>query len=60
MTSVWIYVDTSKQAGDRDHLTVFADPTAAETWFEANDREGVAFEYEVIGTTKNGPSLGGS
>jgi hypothetical protein len=38
----------SKRAGDRDHLKVFADPTAAEAWFKANDPEGVAFEYEVI------------
>ena len=23
--TVWIYVDTSKQVGDKDHLKVFAD-----------------------------------
>jgi len=45
--TVWIYVDTSKDVGDKDHLKVFASETAAEEWFEENDPEGVAFEYEV-------------
>ena len=43
-----IYVDRSKQVGDRDHLKVFADADAAEAWFAENDPEGVAFEYEVL------------
>jgi hypothetical protein len=46
--TVLIYVDTSKQVGDRDHLKVFADADAAEAWFAENDPEGVAFEYEVL------------
>ena len=46
--TVLIYVDTSKQVGDLNHLKVFANADAAETWFEENDPEGVAFEYEVI------------
>ena len=46
--TVLIYVDTSKQVGDPDHLKVFAHVDAAETWFEQNDPEGVAFEYEVL------------
>ena len=46
--SMLIYVDTSKQVGDPDHLKVFANQDAAETWFEENDPEGVAFEYEVL------------
>ena len=45
--TVWIYVDTSKDVGDKDHLRVFASETAAEEWFRENDPEGVAFEYEV-------------
>ena len=45
---VLIYVNTSKQVGDVDHLKVFANEDAAETWFEENDPEGVAFEYEVL------------
>ena len=49
MTTVWIYVDTSKQVGDRDHLKVFANPDVADEWFKDNDPEGVAFGYEVIG-----------
>ena len=49
MMTVWIYVDTSKQVGDRDHLKVFATGDAAEKWFEYNDPIGVAFEYEVEG-----------
>jgi hypothetical protein len=46
--TVLIYVDTSKQVGDKDHLKVFANADPAETWFEENDPEGVAFEYEVL------------
>ena len=46
--TVLIYVDTSKQVGDADHLKVFANFDAVETWFEENDPEGVAFEYEVL------------
>jgi hypothetical protein len=28
---------------------VFANPVAADEWFNENDPKGVAFEYEVIG-----------
>jgi hypothetical protein len=45
----WIYVDTTRQVGDRDHLKVFADEDAAEKWFADNEPEGVAFEYTVQG-----------
>ena len=45
--TVWIYVDTSKQAGDPEHLKVFVDEAAANAWFAERDPEGVAFEYEV-------------
>jgi hypothetical protein len=31
-----------------DHPKVFATTGAAEKWFEENDTEGVAFEYEVL------------
>ena len=31
---VWIYVDTNKQAGDVDHLKVFANPDLADEWLE--------------------------
>ena len=37
MTTVWIYVDTSKEVGDRDHLKVFADQDAAIAWFKEKD-----------------------
>jgi hypothetical protein len=46
--TVWIYIDTSKQVGDKGHLKDFASEIAAETWFAENTPEGVAFEYEVI------------
>jgi hypothetical protein len=46
--TVLIYVDTNKQVGDKDHLKVFANRDAAETWFQENEPEGVAFEYEVL------------
>jgi hypothetical protein len=45
--TVWVYVDTSKQVGDKNHLKVFADQEVAEAWFKENDPEGVAFEYDV-------------
>jgi hypothetical protein len=46
--NVLIYVDTSKDVGDPDHLKVFATADAADTWLEENEPEGVAFEYEVL------------
>jgi hypothetical protein len=46
--TVLIYVDTSKQVGDRDHLKVFANEDTAEKWFAEHDPEGVVFEYEVM------------
>jgi hypothetical protein len=33
---------------DAEHVKVFATTGAAEKWFEENDPEGVAFEYEVL------------
>jgi hypothetical protein len=46
--TVWIYVDTSKHVGDKDHLKVFATADAADEWFSEHDREGVASEYPVV------------
>ena len=46
--TVLIYLDTSKQVGDPDHLMVFASADAAEAWFAENDPEGGAFEYPVM------------
>src|SRR5216683_1127435 len=46
--TVLVYVNTSKQVGDPEHLKVFANADAAETWLEENDPKGVAFEYEVM------------
>ena len=46
--TVFVYVNTSKQVGDPEHFKVFATADAAEKWFEENDPEGVAFEYEVL------------
>jgi hypothetical protein len=43
--TVLIYVDTSKEVGDPEHIKVFANADAAEAWFAVNDPEGVAFEY---------------
>ncbi len=37
--TVFIYVNTSKQVGDAEHLKVFANVDAAEKWFEENDRK---------------------
>jgi hypothetical protein len=49
--TVFVYVNTSKQVGDPEHVKVFATMDAAEQWFEENDPEGVAFEYEVLERT---------
>jgi len=46
--TVLVYVNTSKQGGDKDHVKLFANLDATEKWFEENDPEGVAFEYEVV------------
>jgi hypothetical protein len=46
---VLIYVNTSAEVGDVDHLKVFANEDAADAWFKENDPEGVAFAYPVIG-----------
>jgi hypothetical protein len=32
MKTVWIYVDTGKDVGDRDHLKIFGSEAAAEAW----------------------------
>ena len=47
--TVWIYVDTSKQVGDPDHLKVFRSELYACAWFTDHNPEGMAFEYPVIG-----------
>ena len=46
--TVLIYVDTRKQVRDPEHPKVVPDADAAETWFEKNDLEGVAFEHKVL------------
>ena len=46
--TVFVYVNTIKQVGDPEHINVFANADAAETWFAENDPEGVAFEYAVL------------
>ena len=35
--TVLIYVDTSKQVGDADHLKLFANAAAAAAWFAEKD-----------------------
>jgi hypothetical protein len=46
--TVFVYINTTKAAGDIDYLKVFANREAAERWFEESDREGVAFEHDVL------------
>ena len=46
--TVFVYLNTSKQVDDAEHVKVHATTDAAEKWFEENDPEGVAFEYEVL------------
>jgi len=45
--TILVYVNT-KQIGDADHIKVFANQDATETWFKDNDHEEVVFEYEVL------------
>ncbi len=49
MKTVLIYVNTSKEVGDVDYLKVFANEEAMEKWFQENDPESVAFQYERQG-----------
>jgi hypothetical protein len=35
--TVFVYVNTSKQVGDPEHIKVFATVDAGEKWFEEND-----------------------
>jgi hypothetical protein len=46
--TVLIYVNTSKRVGDPELLKIFVNVDATEKWFEEDDPEGVAFEYEVL------------
>jgi hypothetical protein len=45
--TVFVYVNTSKQVGDPEHVKVFAATDAAEKWFDENDPEGVALTVLV-------------
>ena len=38
--NAFVYVDSSKNVGDAEHVRVFANVDAAEMWFEENDPEG--------------------
>ena len=49
MKTVWVYVDTTKQAGDPHHLHVFANRESARAWLNEFDPKGEAFEYPVFG-----------
>jgi hypothetical protein len=55
--TVFVYVNTSKQVGDPEHIKVFATTKAAETWFEENDAEGVALSMRFW--NERGRQLGG-
>lgn len=48
MKTVLVYINTTADVGDEEHLKVFANEEAAEKWFTEYDAEGVAFEYPVI------------
>jgi hypothetical protein len=45
----WLVRPRADPVGDSEHVKVFVDEDAANEWFKANDPEGVAFEYPVIG-----------
>jgi hypothetical protein len=46
--TVFVYINPSKEVGNDDHLKVFANVDAAETWLQENDPEGVALECPVL------------
>jgi hypothetical protein len=51
--TVWIYVDTSKQVGDKDYRKVFATVDATRDWLAKHNAEGVAFEYPIMKEAAN-------
>ena len=54
MTTVFIYVNTSKRFGDPEHLKVFANVDAAENWFEVlTAASPFLVDREDVGPTKN-------
>jgi hypothetical protein len=46
--TVFVYIDTAREVSDANYIKVFDNREAAERWFEENDPEGVAFEYDVL------------
>ena len=44
----WLIYFGDVHVGTVEHLKFFATTDAGEAWFEENDPEGVAFEYEVL------------
>jgi hypothetical protein len=38
--TVFVYVNTSEQVGEADHLKIFVNLDAAETWLAGNDPRG--------------------
>ena len=53
--TVFVYVNTSKQVGDVEHLKVFTTTDAAETWFAGTTRKMSPSSIRV--STENGPGL---
>ena len=37
LMTLWVYVDTSREVGDADHLKVFANEDVADAWFRDNE-----------------------
>jgi hypothetical protein len=50
MTTVWIYVDTTKDVGNIDHLKVFATSELADEWFKENVGRALLLD---MGSSKN-------
>ena len=46
--TVFVYVNTSKQVGDPDHMRSSPPRTLRKPHPKENDPEGAAFEYEVL------------
>ncbi len=48
MRTVFVTSIQANRSATSTNVKVFANVDAAEKWFEENDPEGVAFEYEVL------------
>ena len=54
--SAFVYGNTSNQIGGSDHLKIFANPDAAETWFKETTLGRRTLEYDVLDMKEGVPT----